>query len=105
MMHPHDIIPARVDHFDCGASMLAGREWQRDRTTEGSEPFGVNHAFQCPCQLLPGILVREKRLRDAECPPVVVGIQELRRDFVGVRGPDGIVHRVVDVHALHLNHK
>ena len=76
LVNPHHLVAPRIDDLDRHPFMLADVEGKALGAGEGFEGFGIDGAAEGFGEFLPGGLVREEGLADAEGAAVVVGIQE-----------------------------
>jgi hypothetical protein len=98
----HHFVAAWIDDFDCNPAMFAGSEWKRDRPLECFECFRISRALERLRNLLPCILVRKKRLRDAEAATIVVRVEKPRGYLLRASRANRVLYRVVDVDTLQL---
>ena len=103
IVHPHHLIPPRVNHLDSDALVLARRERERFGPAELLKTLCVNNPFEGPRYLVPRLSVGEKRLGDAEGSTVIVAVKEPRRHLITASRAHRILYGVIDVHALHLD--
>ena len=102
IVHPHHLIPPRVDYLDGDALVFSRRKRKRFRPTEPLKLLWLNDTLECPCDFIPGLFVGKERLGDTERPAVVVAVNKPRRHLVSVCGTHRVLYGVIDVHPLHL---
>ena len=82
IMHPHHLIPARVDDFNSNTRMFPRRKRQRFCAAEHLKTLCVNYTLEVASDFVPRVFVGKEGLRDTEGPTVIIRINKPRCHLV-----------------------